>query len=276
MKAIIRRITVGMLVLSVTICCQVSDLQAADAVRTLQPRQSIPTARTQVPQLVVTLVSVSRASKARVSLIPGGKETLTLYGSGLDAVSSAAVLSSGGMEVPNIEAQAGSGSSASRTLTLTAETSAGAGNYQVRLVAGTQTINLPATVLSVAVNAPLVVHPSGPLPVKKKVLPLSPSLVKTGNARIEGVQDTMRPSGGKETGVAGKPSENDLNNAVRGSIVYPKQQRSASGLKLSQPSPLAPLAPPSPGQFGDRSGLPASIQRKINDRNLFMIIGSPE
>ncbi len=287
MKTTIHKIVIGLLVVPLAISYHVTEVRAADTLRTLQPMQTAPTAtrtlatqpaQTAPPaplvrtsptvQAVPARAVVSRAVPSRPTLTAtGGSVTVTLSGNNLNLLTSAQALLDG-TPVTTVTASLGLPAATSRQLTLTVQDGSPVGNYKVRLVAGTQTINLPAKILSVAVNAPLVVHPSGPLSVKEKVLPLSPSLVKTGNARIEGDQDTMRPSGGKEAGVAGEPSENGLNNAVRESIVYPKQQRSASGLKLSQPSPLAPPAPSSPGQFGDRSGLQASIQRTTRLRPL--------
>jgi hypothetical protein len=111
--------------------------------------------RTLEPTRTLSQVYVRSASTRSVSLTLGGQPvSVTVYGANLERITSAQVLLNN-QRAMDVEATLGPASATSRTLTLKAGTGAQvASNYQVRLIAGTQTVTVPTELLSIVVAGP--------------------------------------------------------------------------------------------------------------------------
>jgi len=162
MKITIDKVVIGLLVVPLAISCHVNEVRAADTPRTLQ--------RMQTAQAQVQMVTPNRPALT----VSGASVQVNLEGSNLNLLSSAQVLLNGG-PVSYISASLGSPAATSRQLTLTAQTGVVAGNYQVRLLAGNQTINISSTVLTVIVSEVPASKPA----LSTAVTPSSSSLPRT-------------------------------------------------------------------------------------------------
>jgi uncharacterized protein (UPF0264 family) len=102
----------------------------------------------------VSKVYVRSSSTKSVTLTAGGgAASVTVYGSNLERITSAQVLLNN-QRATGVSATLGSASSTSRTITLSAAANAKAAtNCQIRLIAGTQTINMPVSVFSITVKS---------------------------------------------------------------------------------------------------------------------------
>lgn len=123
--------------------------QTRQPVQKLQPRtlQPAPSVQTSVP----TITSVK---PEQPTLTAGGKAvSVTLTGTKLNLITSVQILFDCTI-VTNVTAQLGESAPTSRQVTLTAKSGAPAGKYQVRLLAGSEVIDLNTKVVSVIVKAP--------------------------------------------------------------------------------------------------------------------------
>jgi len=152
------RISVVVLTVPIVLLFSVSGAGAADTLRMIPTQKSLPDVQT-APTATRTMAvrqaqaDVHSATPNRPALTAGGGSVhVNISGSNLNLLSSAQILLNG-RPVSNVTASLGSPGATSRQLTLSAQSGARAGSYQVRLLAGSQTINLTATVLTAVVSA---------------------------------------------------------------------------------------------------------------------------
>jgi hypothetical protein len=123
----------------------------------------------------------------------GGAASVTVYGSNLERITSAQVLLND-ERVGDVEAVLGPASATSRTFTLKAgETARVASNYQVRFIAGTQTVTVPSQVLSVAVSAPRPVPRTTPATAPKPAPQPKPAPTPTTRRPAPSTAASLQP-----------------------------------------------------------------------------------
>jgi len=153
-------------------------------------------------------VEVKSIDPVVIQLEPGKASVVaTVKGSGLDRITQVAIVL-GGQVVREIEVTLGSPSASARQITLKAGGSARPGKHQVRVIAGTQTIDVPLIVAGVEVKASPSQQPSATtVPASKPIVvttekltvtikpPLTASsLSQPVNITTEKLTVTIRPS----------------------------------------------------------------------------------
>lgn len=154
------------------------------------PLQLAPPPIQKAPQIVapqpVVITRVTGVSPRRVNLIPGSQLKIFMIGSNLNRLTSVKVLQKGKV-LSNVTAQLGNSSvTTSRELILTADSSARVGECQIRLQVGSQTIDLPASLVTAVVSKPETTPqapPSARAPIKLTTSPAVSSRSATGTGK---------------------------------------------------------------------------------------------
>ena len=121
--------------------------QTRQPVQTIQPRPLQPAPSFRIPLPVVQSVTADHPT-----LAAGGEPvTITLTGNSLNLITSVQVVQNG-QAVPNLTARLGAAAAASRQVTLNAQSGAPSGKYQVRLLAGEKTVDIPLDIVTVTVQ----------------------------------------------------------------------------------------------------------------------------
>jgi len=162
------------LVVSGVFCLSIATIHAAD-IRQLSPTRKTTTLKRlrMTPSAVVP--SVQTVTPGDPSLIPGGKPvTVTLSGSNLNLITSVQVISDD-EAVPHITVQLGDPVFTSRQVTVSAQAEAPTGRYQIRLLAGSNSIDLNTEVVSVIVSGPPFQSPTSGVIAGKTARGISPA-----------------------------------------------------------------------------------------------------